>query len=141
MFDNTRILKFINHSSSKYFIVGLLAFGIDYAVLLSLYYLAGLNLELATSIGFIVGFMISFTVNKQWVFGQVKQRKHLVRQVVEYVCLLIFNFIFTVVTVNFLNQHGVPPVVGKLMVMGLIMCWNYALFRWVIFVQQLETKI
>lgn len=137
--SNTKLsLKLLTHSSSKYFLVGLLAFGVDYAVLLSLYYLADVNLELSTSIGFITGFLISFTANKQWVFGQVKQKKHVARQVIEYIFLLVFNFGFTVVAVDFLNQHGVTPVIGKLLVMALIMCWNYALFRWVIFVQQSE---
>lgn len=102
-------------------------------VLLTLYYILKINLEVATAIGFIVGFAISFTANKQWVFGKAEQKKKLPRQITEYALLLSFNFIFTVLAVNLLNNHGIRPVIGKLMVMVLIMCWNYALFRWVIF--------
>jgi putative flippase GtrA len=126
----------LNHSSSRFFLVGLSAFGIDYIVLLFLYYALGVNLEVSTAIGFIIGFAVSFTANKQWVFGKARQKKNLPRQITEYILLLSFNFIFTVWTVSLLNSHGIKPAIGKLMVMALIMCWNYALFRWVIFASE-----
>ncbi|MBX4197076.1 GtrA family protein [Candidatus Saccharibacteria bacterium] len=113
----------------------------DYLVLLFLYYVLNLNLELATAIGFIVGFAISFTANRQWVFGSQNHKKRLPRQITEYVLLVIFNFLFTILAVSFLNSHGVKPFIGKLLVMGLIMCWNYALFRWVIFVSDEPAKV
>jgi hypothetical protein len=50
----------------------------------------------------------------------------------------MFNFLFTIVSVSLLNDYGITPVIGKLMAMALIMCWNYALFRWVIFVSAAE---
>jgi len=130
--------RFLNHSSLRYFAVGLSAFGTDYLVLLFCYYVLNLPLKVATSAGFITGFLISFSVNRQWVFGG-KHRKHLARQAVEYITLLIFNYLFTVFGVSFLNDHGIKPTIGKLIVMALIMCWNYALFRWVIFVKGPET--
>jgi putative flippase GtrA len=123
----------LNHSSARFFLVGLSAFGIDYIVLLFLYYALGVNLEVSTAVGFIVGFIISFTANKQWVFGKARQKKKLSRQIAEYAVLLTLNFFFTIWAVSYLNSHGIKPAAGKLMVMILIMCWNYVLFRWVIF--------
>jgi putative flippase GtrA len=93
-----------------------------------------INLEVATAIGFIVGFAVSFTANRQWVFGATNQKKALRRQLAEYIGLVVFNFFFTVSAIGFLNSVGVRPAIGKLIVMAMIMCWNYALFRWVIFV-------
>jgi len=124
--------KIILHSASRYFIVGSLAFGSDYALLLLSYYIVGLPLKLATTIGFFTGFLISFTINKQWVFAG-QQRKRIHRQASEYLALLICNYLFTVYAVNILNNHGLGPAISKILVMALIMCWNYALFRWVIF--------
>ncbi len=121
------------HSASKYFVVGLSAFAADYLVLLITYYLINLPLKVATSLGFFSGFIISFGVNRKWVFGG-NQRKRLWRQIAEYLALLIFNYVFTVWGVSFLNNHSIKPFIGKLLVMGLVMCWNYALFRWIIFV-------
>jgi putative flippase GtrA len=127
--------KLIFHSASRYFIVGLLAFGSDYSLLLISYYIFGLPLKLATTIGFFTGFLISFTINKQWVFaGEQRKRTH--RQVAEYIALLIFNYLFTVYAVSIINNHGLGPAISKVLVMALIMCWNYALFRWVIFTKK-----
>lgn len=129
--------KYLSHSGLRYFAVGLSAFGADYVVLLFCYYALGLPLKLATSAGFVTGFLISFSVNRQWVFGG-RHRKRLARQAAEYISLLIFNYLFTVFGVSFLNNHGIRPFIGKLLIMGIIMCWNYALFRWVIFAHEAE---
>jgi len=131
--------RLVSHSSSRYFAVGVSAFATDYLVLLFTYYVINLPLKVATSLGFFTGFIISFSVNRQWVFAG-KQRKHISRQIAEYVALLIYNYFFTVWGVSFLNNHGIKPFIGKLLIMGLIMCWNYALFRWVIFVGEDKDK-
>jgi len=124
----------LKHSSAKFFLAGLAAFGFDYLVLLFLYYILNIQLEVATAIGFISGFAISFTANRHWVFNAAQHKKRLPRQITEYIILVILNFFFTVVAVSLLNDHGIKPFIGKLVVMALVMCWNYAIFRWVIFV-------
>ncbi len=121
------------HSASKYFIVGVSAFTVDYLMFLLTYYILAIPLKIATAVGFIAGFGISFSVNKKWVFGGGKQHKKIVRQLIEYSLLVIFNLALTVWAVSFLSGRGVAPFIGKLMVMGAIMCWNYVLFRWAIF--------
>lgn len=108
-------------------------------MLLITYYLINLPLKLATSLGFFSGFIISFSVNRQWVFGG-KQSKHIARQITEYLILVVFNYLFTVYGVSFLNDHGVKPFIGKILTIGLIMCWNYALFRWIIFVSKDDSR-
>jgi putative flippase GtrA len=123
----------MGHSAIRYLVIGGIAFGTDYVILVTCYYIFHLPLFLATSLGFITGFAISFLANRYWVFGGESEKKNMLRQSAEYVALLAFNYFFTVWTVNFLNTKGIGPSVGKLLVMGLIMCWNYALFRWVIF--------
>jgi putative flippase GtrA len=132
------IIDRLDHSSSRFFLVGITAFGVDYIVLLFLYYALGVNLEAATAIGFIAGFAISFTANKQWVFGSGRQKKKLTRQITEYAALVLFNFGFTVASVSLLNNYGIRPAIGKLIAMALVMCWNYTLFRWVIFTREAE---
>ena len=133
----TRIKHLTGHSTSRYLVVGVSAFGADYALLLFTYYVVGLPLTIATSIGFFSGFAISFIFNKQWVFGG-EQKKRPARQVIEYLTLLAFNYLFTVWAISYLNDHGLQPFIGKLIVMTLVMCWNYTLFRWVIFTKEAE---
>ena len=135
----TRIKHLTGHSTSRYLVVGVSAFGADYALLLFTYYVVGLPLAIATTIGFFSGFAISFTFNKQWVFGG-EQKKRPARQVIEYLTLLAFNYLFTVWSISYLNDHGLQPFIGKLIVMTLVMCWNYTLFRWVIFTKEADAK-
>lgn len=129
----TKAILLVKHSASKYFVVGLAAFLADYVVLMASYYGLSWSLKIATTLGFLTGFVVSFTTNKNWVFGNKAQQKHILRQLIEYVLLVAFNLVFTVWAVSFLNRVGIEPSIGKLLVMALIMCWNYALFRWVIF--------
>jgi hypothetical protein len=60
--------------------------------------------------------------------------------VTEYLILLVFNYLFTVWAISSLNDHGVRPFIGKLVVMTLVMCWNYTLFRWVIFTKEPDVE-
>jgi putative flippase GtrA len=133
MFRTVNVDKMLKHSAFRYFSVGVLAFSTDYLVLMGSFYILHLPLKISTALGFLTGFAISFTINRSWVFGKNAQRKNLARQVTEYIALIIFNLLFTIWAVSFLNDHGIKPSIGKLGVMALIMCWNYALFRWVIF--------
>lgn len=120
------------HSAIRYLIIGSTAFAADYIVLLIGYYTLNFPLNMATTLGFFTGFIISFSINKSWVFGG-RHRKHVVRQLIEYSLLVAFNYIFTVWFVGYFNTLGLAPAIGKLIAMGLIVCWNYVLFRWVIF--------
>lgn len=130
---------FLQHSATRYFIIGIFAFGTDYAVLLITYYVLGLPLFLATTLGFLSGFAISFLLNRYWVFDTKGQlRKRVFRQTIEYCLLVALNYGFTVWTIALLKRHGIEPFISKLGVMGLIMCWNYALFRWVIFTTRVD---
>jgi hypothetical protein len=46
----TRIKQLTGHSTSRYLVVGISAFGADYALLLFAYYVVGLPLAIATTI-------------------------------------------------------------------------------------------
>lgn len=123
----------ITKSLIKYIFVGGSAFAADYATLLVLYYGASVALGVATTCGFFTGFIISFYMNRKWVFGDAGSSRKLKRQLVEYLGLVVFNYLFTVFAVSLLNDLGVMPWLGKLLVMVLITGWNYMLFSRFIF--------
>ena len=128
----TKLKRLVGHSASRYLVIGLLAFGLDYAILMVSYYVVGMPLAAATFVGFLAGFLISFSGNKLWVFGG-EQSKRTRRQVAEYIALLAGNCLFTIWSVGFLNAHGFPPFIGKMAPIALVTCWDYMLFRWAIF--------
>ena len=125
--------NFLEHSSARYFMVGLLAFSTDYFILVITYYVLHIPLPFAATIGFLAGMVISFFSNRHWVFGVIGQKRHILIQLIEYIFLVIFNFVFTVICISQLSLIGLEPYIGKIIIMGAITLWNYALFRWVIF--------
>jgi len=133
-------MRLAGHSASRYVVIGGVAFAVDYALLLASYYIVGLPLAAATTAGFLAGFLVSFTGNKHWTFDG-EQRQQTGRQMAEYLALLAANCIFTVWAVGFLNTHGFPPAIGKMAPIVLVTCWDYAIFRWVIFSKRLGAEL
>lgn len=120
-------------SFRRYLLTGICAFAVDYLVLTSLYYVLNVWLVVATSAGFISGLVVSFTVNRLWVFGRAGRQRNPFHQSAEYITLVIFNYLFTVLVVSGLNHLGIQPFYGKILVTGCIVVWNYLLFKKIIF--------
>jgi putative flippase GtrA len=129
-----------DRSLRRYIIIGLTAFATDYLALIFCFYVLSINLSVAASIGFFAGLLVSFGFNRLWVFGSAGQARSTHRQIVEYVALLIFNYFFTVIGVNWLNEVGVEPSFGKIILMVFITCWNYLIFKKIIFADKSASK-
>ena len=117
----------------KYLITGTSAFIADYLILTALYYGLSFNLSTSTTMGFLVGFVISFVSNRKWVFGSKGSERKTTIQLVEYACLVVVNYIFTVTTINILKNAGLEPSISKVLIMGAITIWNYLIFKHIIF--------
>jgi len=122
-----------SESLRKYLVIGAFAFLSDYLTLLLLFNVFHVPLKIATTCGYLFGFMVSFYSNRQWVFKAEGKKPHLAKQLTQYSILVVCNYIFTLQAVSYLNQQGIKPYIGKVLIMGMIICWNYALFRFVIF--------
>ncbi len=120
----------------RYLVMGSMAFAVDYGLLVVTYYVFSFPLGVATSIGYVTGLLVSFLANRYWVFGKNAAEKHVLHQSVEYGILLVVNYFVTVLGIKLLNEHGIKPYVGKVLIMCLIVCWNYVLFKKVIFVRR-----
>jgi putative flippase GtrA len=129
-----------DRSLRRYIIIGLSAFATDYLILTFCFYVFSINLSLAASAGFLAGFLVSFALNRWWVFGSAGSVRSTHRQVAEYTALLIFNYFFTVIGVNWLNEVGVEPSFGKIILMAFITCWNYIIFKKIIFADNSTKK-
>jgi putative flippase GtrA len=128
-----KLNKTLDNSLIRYLTVGITAFGVDYAFLLMSFYLLKAPVVFATSVGFLAGLVVSFVANRYWVYGKSGSERPQHKQLVEYIVLLILNYIFTVFAVKFLLNNGVEPYIGKIIVMAFITCWNYILFSKFIF--------
>lgn len=123
----------LDKSQFRYLVAGGTAFVVDYLFLVTVYYVFELPLTLATTVGYFAGFLISFFANRYWVFGKSGATRQPVKQVIEYTLLVIFNYFFTLIAIQQLDNIGVKPSIGKIIVMIAIVVWNYLIFQKFIF--------
>lgn len=128
-----KLLNALNHSAHRYVIVGILAFSSDYSLLILQYYLFHISLGLATTTSYIIGLIISFSLNRRWTFGSRGRHKHIILQGLEYGTLAIINYLFTFFSIKFLHDHNIQPYISKIVTMACITIWNYFIYRYVIF--------
>jgi putative flippase GtrA len=128
-----KLWKLRHHSAARYILVGLSAFTTQYVVLNLSYYVLSIHLHVATSLGYIAGLFVSYFFNRHWVFGEAGKHKHIAHQSVEYIVLMIFNYFFTLIGVSFLKSHNIEPYISPVLITAAITCWNYALYKKVIF--------
>lgn len=117
----------------KYLLIGGLAFAVDYLVLLGGYYALSLPLWVATTLGYLGGLCASFFINRAWVFGERGKQRKMTRQLAEYVLLLTFNYLFTVLAIRISHGRGISPALSKIVITAMIAGWNYVIFNKVIF--------
>lgn len=86
---------------------------------------------LSQIVSFLFGFIVSFFLNKTWVFQASGNTKS---QLVKYVILAAINLILTSFVIWLLvNKLQIPGWIAKVIVMGMVAIWNYVLFSRIIF--------
>lgn len=122
----------------RYGIVGISAFAGEYlSFLLLIQLLPASNgrLVLAQCLSFCVGLTISFTGNRQYTFwSQAGYDRHIRGQLLTFGLLSVLNLILTNIGLWLMVDYAqLRPEIAKLMIMGVIIIWNYILMRLVIF--------
>ncbi|WP_222194145.1 GtrA family protein [Modestobacter italicus] len=119
----------------KFLATGLLTVAADYTTFFLTFTVGHVDLGVATVASFLAGFIVSFGLNKLWVFENSNSSvAHSMRQVFLYVALLTFNVAFTYCFIAALEQHlGVDPRVSKMISIAITTVWNYVLYSRVIF--------
>lgn len=107
----------------------------DYGTFAALYGVFHVGLRATTVTAYIVGFLVSFCLNKLWVFqsrGGVVAAS--IRQFLLTAVLLCVNIAFTYYFVAGLRDHyGVDPRIGKVAAIAVTTGWNYVLYSRVVF--------
>ena len=119
----------------RFVVTGLLAVVADYGTFVIGYSALGADIAVATVASFIAGLVVSFGLNKLWVFesrGDSIARS--LRQLSLYGALLVVNIVVTYYVIAGLQHYAaVDPRVGKLICIALITAWNYPLYGRIIF--------
>lgn len=90
-----------------------------------------LGAALANIIAVIVATACNFLLNG---FVTFQTSSNLVRSVILYIALFLFNLAFSTTAVTWLISLGTFPLLAKFSTMACIVCWNFVLYKKVVFV-------
>ena len=118
----------------RYILAGGSTFLLEYMSYLVLLYTLKVPLVLSITLGYVIALTYNFLMNKMWVFSANKHSKSLNTQMVLYLLLLGFNYIVNVSATYYLTVYLlVPAYISRLLVMILIVCWNFIIYNKLIF--------
>jgi putative flippase GtrA len=123
------------HLLIKYGATGLSAVITDYGTFAFLYGVAKVPLIVATISSLSAGFIVSFILNRMWVFEAHKGNAHNSArlQIALYMVLFAFNTAFTYLFIRYTGKLGFNPYLAKLCSIGIIMLWNFVVYKKIIF--------
>lgn len=115
----------------RYVLTGLLSFAIEYALFYALFNFAHLKDMYAHTLALSVTFWFNFIINRIWSF---KSKANLKKQLLQYLTLYLINLAITNALLYFLSHVlSLNPNFGKILVMGAIICWNFIIYKKVIY--------
>ncbi len=110
--------------------VGAVATAAHYAVLITLAELAGVNPVTATVIGFGVGAVVSYTLNRRFTFAV---RPAYMRGFVKFLAVVGIGAVLNAAIVAFFIGLGLHYLIAQVIATGLVLIWNFAAARLVVF--------
>lgn len=108
----------------------------DYLTFALTYKVLGFDLFFATALSLLAGFVVSFTLNRQWVFNakSADAEKRAIEQLVLYAALFVFNTITAFLFLEMAKREwGLNPLLGKPITMVFITAWNFLIYKKFIF--------
>lgn len=116
----------------RFLIAGASAAFVEYVLYVFLYQVLGQShLITAQSISFLCGLLVSFLLNRAWVFSSSGKPHH---EFVRYLILAAINLVCSNILIYVLTYFvGLHGLVAKIIVMGCVASWNYTLFSKLIF--------
>jgi putative flippase GtrA len=115
----------------RYAIAGLVAYAFEYGSFVGAYYRLDAPIVAANVASFAVALAVSFALTKYWVFRVGSGNGG--RQLSGYTLLAVVNLGIGTVLLVALRELGIPPLAGKVLVMGAIALWNFRLLTRVVF--------
>lgn len=126
------MLSLRHHPAPRFFVVGVVSFGVDIGSLRLFHGVLHLGLALSTLIAFAVAFCVNFTASRQWVFTATARDTYARRQAVRYLVLVAVNLVLTLVIVVGLSDLGIPYLLAKVVAASVNAVGNFFAYRhWV----------
>jgi putative flippase GtrA len=115
----------------RYLIVGGSSFLLEYGLFFILLQHYKIHYLIANSIVYSSVSFINFIFNRTWTF---RSQKNFSLQLMLYLGLIAFNFFASNLVLYFFSGlMQIPPLLAKIIVMGMVVCWNFVLYKKVIY--------
>ena len=114
---------------SKYIIIGGTS-ALCELLLFTIFEVLGIGIFISNISAVVIATVINYLLNKFWAF---KSQKGSIKNLVLYISLFIFNITFSSQFIIFLSNAGFKSIVAKFISMILITCWNFVLYKKIIF--------
>ena len=115
----------------RYVLTGLMSFAIEYTLFYLLFNFAHLKDMYAHTLALSVTFWFNFIINRIWSF---KSKANLKKQLLQYFTLYLINLAITNALLYLLSHVlSLNPNFSKILVMGAVVCWNFILYKKVIY--------
>lgn len=123
----------------RYLIVGFSSAAIELSLFWVLYELLGLRtivsplgitILISNVIALTTATAFNFIMSYTWTFNTTS---HPARAIILYLLLFLFNQVFSNMAIVFMLGVGVSSLLAKVITMACIVCWNFMLYRFVVF--------
>lgn len=110
--------------------IGAVATAVHYAILIALVEGAGMDLLPSTSIGFIAGAVVSYTLNRRYTF---ETSQSFGRGLAMFIAVGFVGLGLNGLIVSLLARAGLLYILAQMIATGLVLIWNFAAARLVVF--------
>jgi putative flippase GtrA len=148
-------MRYLSSTFVRYFVVGLSTFILDYGLLFVLSKL-GMKESLANVFSVLIAAIYSFFMHNYWSFSAGNNYK--LKKSLRYIVVTIINYLLNIfifytlydileierIIFNIFSIQGdlVPSgLLTKMLITGLMMCWNYFIFKYWVFRKESKTEI
>ncbi len=118
---------------TEYMVSGGAFFWSGYAVFFVCDKVFGLSLFWATSISYLVGWVVNYLLQRYWVFNNPKLAKHQLETTSRYIVISGVNLFINYVILQSLKTVGITPYIGQFVSSGFFTIWNYFWYKYWIF--------
>lgn len=119
--------KLDKRKAFAYMASGALTTAADYGTFTICFSLFNLGLLTATIIAYVVGLIVSYALNRYWVFASGADRQSDATNLWRYATFLVVNLILTYLILWACQQWlGITPYIGKFIVNAFMFVWIYA---------------
>ena len=130
-----RLQEIISHALvrqvGRFAIVGAIATAVHYAILIALVEFGHINPVLATTLGYVVGIVVSYALNRRFTFSETTAP--VVSSFAKFVLLYGVGAVLNGAIVGGLIGLGALYLLAQVAATGLVLFWNFFGARYIVF--------